>query len=174
MNQIIQSLLLLASTRDQEVSLQMASIYDVFLEAQLRYHDAIQTRGAELEIDETMPPASTYPDWLEEAVSNLMSNAIKYGGAPPVIRCGGRVLGEDLCEYWVEDNGAGLSEDQIAKLFVAFERLSAKATDIEGSGLGLTIVQRIVTRLGGTIRVESQLNQGTRFIFTLPRGQVLE
>ena len=110
----------------------------------------------------------SYPDWLEEVTANLVSNAIKYGGKPPVINCGGRVTEEGVCEYWVADNGAGLRPDQIDKLFVAFERLSAGSTEVEGTGLGLTIVQRIINRLQGTIRVESEVGTGTRFIFTLP------
>ena len=173
MSQIIYSLLLLASTRDKEVSLQTTSVYDVFLEAGQRFENVIESRNVDLFVDENMPAAMTYPDWLEEAVSNLVSNAIKYGGDPPVIRCGGHDLGDGFCEYWIEDNGPGIRDEQIAKLFVAFERLSAGATDIEGTGLGLTIVQRIIDRLGGTIRVESEIKKGTRFIFSLPIGDVL-
>lgn len=171
MNQIIYSLLLLASTRDKEVSLQETSVYDVCLEARQRYIDVIDAQKADLQIAENIPSAMTYPDWLEEAVCNLVSNAVKYGGEPPIIKCGGRKLENGMNEYWIEDNGAGLNEEQVGKLFVAFERLSAGATNIEGTGLGLTIVQRIINRLGGDIRVESEVGVGTRFIFTLPSGE---
>ena len=68
---------------------------------------------------------------------------------------------------WVKDNGAGFSTDKPEKLFAPLSRLTAGDYQT-GHGLGLSIVRRIVERLGGKVGVESQLGQGSRFYFTLP------
>ena len=71
-----------------------------------------------------------------------------------------------MIRYWVRDNGNGLTEDQQSQLFVPFVRLGLD--DNRGHGLGLSIVQRIVTRLGGNVGVNSQPGKGSVFYFTLP------
>jgi len=68
--------------------------------------------------------------------------------------------------FWVRDNGNGLSPDEQARLFTSFERLHQ--TDIEGHGLGLSIVRRIIEKSGGQVGVKSKKGQGSRFFFTLP------
>ena len=68
--------------------------------------------------------------------------------------------------FWVQDNGAGLTPEQQANLFTEFTRIAQ--TKAQGHGLGLSIVQRIVTKLGGTAGVESEIGRGSRFYFTLP------
>jgi two-component system sensor histidine kinase/response regulator len=68
--------------------------------------------------------------------------------------------------FWVRDNGAGLSSEDLAQLFVPFSRLDPDRA--EGHGLGLSIVQRIVERLGGEAGAESEVGKGSVFFFTLP------
>ncbi len=77
--------------------------------------------------------------------------------------------GDQVC-IWVADNGPGLSAEEQAQLFTPFTRLRARRAD--GHGLGLSIVQRIVQRLGGSVGVESQPGQGSRFFFTLPAAPI--
>jgi signal transduction histidine kinase len=100
--------------------------------------------------------------------TNLISNAIKY--TPP----GGqvRVILEEQ-DGWavgtVEDTGIGIATEDQAKVFEEFYRTAqAKKTEPHGTGLGLPLVKRIVEGHGGTIAVESQLGQGSRFSFRLP------
>jgi signal transduction histidine kinase len=69
--------------------------------------------------------------------------------------------------FWVLDNGTGLTLENQKKLFAQFSRLEQARA--EGHGLGLSIVQRIVARLGGTVGVESAVGQGSRFYFTLKK-----
>jgi len=69
-------------------------------------------------------------------------------------------------QFWVQDNGPGLTAEQQSQLFTQFTRLHQ--VRVEGHGLGLSIVQRIVTKLGGEVGVESVVGQGSRFWFTLP------
>ena len=101
---------------------------------------------------------------------NYMSNAVKYGGrpnegVPPRVALGYDV-GEDQIHFWVRDNGRGLTEEEQGKLFREFTRLEGATAD--GHGLGLSIVRRIVNKLGGDVGVESAEGQGSTFSFTLP------
>jgi signal transduction histidine kinase len=70
--------------------------------------------------------------------------------------------------FWVRDNGPGLTPADQAKLFVPFTRIHQKRA--KGHGLGLSIVRRIVEKLGGQVGVESQIGQGSVFWFSLPGG----
>ncbi len=74
-----------------------------------------------------------------------------------------------MIRFWVRDNGHGLTLDEQERLFTPFERLHQ--VRVEGHGLGLSIVRRIVEKLGGQVGVESVVGQGSVFYFTLP-GQV--
>lgn len=103
---------------------------------------------------------------IEQVVSNLISNALKYGKGNPVevTVC---QEGEDACLY-VEDHGMGIRTEDQEKIFQRFERVGDTG-GISGLGLGLYIVKEIVNSHGGTIRVESKLDQGSTFIVELPR-----
>jgi two-component system sensor histidine kinase/response regulator len=72
--------------------------------------------------------------------------------------------------FWVRDNGHGISPEDQARLFTPFTRLSQ--VKVRGHGLGLSIVQRIVERLGGEASVESFVGVGSTFAFTLPGARV--
>jgi two-component system sensor histidine kinase/response regulator len=71
-----------------------------------------------------------------------------------------------MVRFWVRDNGSGITPEDQARLFVPFTRLSQARAG--GHGLGLSIVRRIVEKLGGQVWVESQVGQGSVFCFTLP------
>jgi signal transduction histidine kinase len=108
-------------------------------------------------------------DRIREAIDNLLSNAIKYS---PI---GGRIelsidLQQDSAQIRVKDEGPGMSEKDISRLYGRFQRLSAKPTGGESSiGLGLSIVKRIIDLHGGAIGAESPgLGHGTTFTLTLP------
>jgi signal transduction histidine kinase len=116
--------------------------------------------------------------WIEQVWTNYISNAIKYGGDPPTlvigydeITDGGGNDGRSFVRFWVRDNGEGLSEAQRSKLFTPFTRLHTSRA--KGHGLGLTIVRRIVTRLGGEVGMEPVAAGGSRFWFTLPVPEAL-
>jgi signal transduction histidine kinase len=111
------------------------------------------------------------PDRLREAVDNLLSNAIKYS---PI---GGRIdlsldVDREGAVIRLMDEGAGLSQDDLARLFGRFQRLSARPTGGESStGLGLSIVKRIVELHGGRVDAESPgSGGGSTFIIRLPRA----
>ncbi|RZL15542.1 MAG: PAS domain-containing protein [Hymenobacter sp.] len=104
---------------------------------------------------------------LRSIVYNLLSNAIKYRAPQraPVVQVRSRCSAAHFV-LEVQDNGLGLSEEQQAKLFTLFKRLH---THVEGSGVGLYMIKRLIENAGGTITVHSQLEVGSTFIVTLPR-----
>jgi signal transduction histidine kinase len=109
------------------------------------------------------------PDRLQEAVDNLVSNAVKYGPVGSAITVEVKARG-DRNAIAVHDEGPGLSPEDIARLFGRFQRLSAKPTAGESStGLGLSIAKRIVELHGGSIETESRgPGQGATFTILLP------
>lgn len=168
MSNIIDDLLLLASIRNkQDVVSTAVDMAAIVQEVTGRLTWQIEQKQATITQPESWPLALGFAPWIEEIWANYMSNALKYGGVPPVVALGGEDLGNGECRFWVIDNGPGLSAEQQAKLFKEFSRL-AEHHDMEGSGLGLSIVEYIVRRLEGDVGVESEPGQGSKFYFTLP------
>ncbi|HQE91950.1 MAG TPA: response regulator [Anaerolineae bacterium] len=168
MSNIINELLLLASVRKMDdvpmYPLDMKRIVIAVLKE--RVNDLLKTSMAQVILSETWPQAYGYGPWIEEVWLNYISNAIKYGGNPPRLELGATPLPDGMVRFWVRDNGRGLTPDEQSQLFTAFTRL--QQTSVEGHGLGLSIVQRIVTKLRGGVGVESTVGQGSEFFFTLP------
>jgi two-component system sensor histidine kinase/response regulator len=164
---IVDSLLLLASAREENVQFTPLDMAEIVQEAWERQYALTQEHHqVTLTTPDEWPVARGYSLWVEGIWSNYLSNAIKYGGRPPVIEVGANVQGDGLIRFWVRDNGDGISPEEQAKLFTPFNKL--KTEQIKGHGLGLSIVQRISERLGGSVGVESELGQGSTFYFTLP------
>ncbi len=167
MANIINELLLLASVRKMdEVPIFCLDMQKIVAAALERVGDLVKTSQARVIVPEIWPVAYGYAPWIEEVWVNYISNAIKYGGIPPRVELGGAMATSDTARFWVRDNGRGLTEEEQAHLFTAFTRLHQ--TSVEGHGLGLSIVQRIVTRLSGEVGVESAIGRGSEFYFTLP------
>jgi signal transduction histidine kinase len=171
MDNIIEELLLLAGVRKMEsvepIPLDMGAIV---AEAQSRLEDLIRSHEAEIVAPERWPLAQGRAPWIEEVWTNYLSNAIKYGGQPPRVELGADgQAGSSFVRFWVRDNGPGLSPAEQERLFTPFERLhEIRAV---GYGLGLSIVRRIVEKLGGQVGIESQSGQGCLFYFTLPAAE---
>jgi len=167
MANIINEMLLLASVRQMnEVPITPLDMESIVLSATDRLVDMFREHAVQVSIPEVWPAAYGYGPWIEEVWVNYLSNAVKYGGTPPHITVGATPQPPDMVRFWVRDNGNGLTEEDQFHLFTAFTRLGQ--TPVEGHGLGLSIVQRIVTRLNGEVGVESTAGQGSTFYFTLP------
>ncbi len=170
MTSIIDELLLLASVRQEEVTTRPLDMEAIVEEALDRLAPMIEEAEAEIVVADTWPQAMGYGPWVEEVWVNYLSNAVKYGGkpdegVPPRVELGcDRGVGQPC--FWVRDNGRGLTEEEKERLFTPFTRLYE--TYAEGHGLGLSIVRRIVQKLGGEVKVESESGRGSRFCFTLP------
>lgn len=165
---IIDELLLLATIRKSEdIPRQQLDMKQIIQDALQRLKLQIKQQGAEYSIADSFPVATGYAPWIEEVLVNYISNALKYGGKPPRIEIGSHPAKDNMICFWVKDNGPGISPDAQEKLlFRPFERLNQ--VSIEGHGLGLSIVQRIVNKLDGTVGVESEEGKGSKFYFTLP------
>jgi len=167
MNSIINELLLLASVRKmEEVETERLDMASVVTEALERLAALIEKYQAEIVVMDDWPVALGRGQWVEEMWANYVSNAIKYGGRPPRVELGATEQGDGTVRFWVRDNGPGLTPDQQARLFTPFTRLDQVSA--KGHGLGLSIVRRIVEKMGGQVGVESQTGQGSTFTFTLP------
>jgi signal transduction histidine kinase len=170
MSNIIDEMLLLASTHKLE-DVQMRPLDMAFIveNALQRLSYLAEENQAEIIRPDRWPTALGYAPWIEEVWVNYLSNAIKYGGQPPRIELGASLLTEDgtgdMVRFWVRDNGAGLTPEEQGRLFKPFTRLDQVRT--KGHGLGLSIVQRIVEKLGGRVGIESDVGQGSTFSFTL-------
>jgi PAS domain S-box-containing protein len=116
-----------------------------------------------------LPAAEADRALLKQVWVNLIGNALKYSGKreAPRIEIGAR---EEQSEsvYWVRDNGAGFDMRYAAKLFGVFQRLHGQ-DEFPGTGVGLAIVQRVVTRHGGRVWAEGRPDEGACFFFSLPK-----
>ena len=167
MTEIIDELLLLASVRKTaNVAREPLDMAHILEDARKRLAYKIDESRAEIAMPDDWPRAVGHAPWVEAVWTNYISNAIKYGGSPPRIELGADQNGDGKVHFWVRDNGQGLNEEQMSRVFEEFSR--ADPTKAEGHGLGLSIVSRIVERLGGEVKVTSKVGQGSTFGFTLP------
>jgi PAS domain S-box-containing protein len=115
-----------------------------------------------------LPPVNADINTLRQVWINLISNSIKYSGtkAQQHIEIGSHQNNGQL-EFYVKDNGVGFDEQYKNKLFKVFQRLHS-AEEFEGTGVGLALVERIVSRHGGKVWAEAKMNEGACFYFSLP------
>lgn len=162
--QVVEALLLLAMVSQQDVELRPLDMGSVVAQA-LRQLSALQTRtGGAVTVPEAWPRAMGYAPWVGEVWVNLLSNAFKYGGTPPCVAVGAADDGVHV-RFWVRDNGETLSAADRSRVFLPFTRLQQERA--EGHGLGLTTVERIISRLGGRVGVAPAPGGGNEFYFTL-------
>lgn len=164
---IIDELLLLSGVRRQPVVPAPLDMGTLVADAVDRLESLLQKQSARIEQPAAWPAAVGHAPWVVEVWSNYLSNAAKYGGPNPVIRLGGELRpGGRSTRFWVQDHGPGLDTATQASLFVPFSRISTVRAS--GHGLGLSIVRRILDKLGGTAGVDSAPGAGARFWFELP------
>jgi signal transduction histidine kinase/DNA-binding response OmpR family regulator len=166
MSRIIDELLLLAGIRKMDIESEPLNMESIVAEATSRLADLIEEHQVEITLPETWPMALGYGPWVEEMWINYISNAIRYGGRPPRIELGAAAQENGTVQFYVRDNGQGLTSEAQARLFKPFTRLDQVRT--KGYGLGLSIVRRIAEKLGGHVGVRSQVGRGSIFTFTLP------
>jgi signal transduction histidine kinase/DNA-binding NarL/FixJ family response regulator len=182
MSSVIDELLLLASVRKAQAKIEPLDMPGIVGEVRQRLAPLIEEYQAEIILPNAWPAALGYGPWVEEVWVNYISNAIKYGGWPPRVELGADPLsdpvgaprardgmGGGMVRLWVRDNGPGISAEQQARLFAPFVRIDPAGA--KGHGVGLSIVKRIVEKLGGQVSVESEgvPGRGSVFAFTLPR-----
>lgn len=165
MASIIDALLLLAGVREMDVPIAPLDMMLIIEEARQRLAHLNRQYGVAVILPDEWPQALGYAPWVEEIWVNYLSNGMKYGGHPPQLTLGARPEGE-MIRFWIRDNGIGITPEMREQLFVPFTQLNLRHDS--GYGLGLSIVQRIVERLGGEVGAESIPGEGGLFWFTLP------
>ena len=152
---------------------QAVSLHDVLNEAQTLVGSLLKQRGQALvdELPENLPDVVGDEVRLVQVLVNLLANACKYAPAGSVIRVGATLV-DNYLQAWVEDEGAGVPDAQLDKIFDRFSRGSEHEPEPNGLGLGLWIVKSIIERHGGQISATRTEQQRTRFSFTLPVGEV--
>ncbi len=165
---IIDELLLLAGIRKQEVTCEPLDMEPIVLLAKDRLNFMIKEYEANIDLPRQWPSALGYAPWVEEVWVNYISNGLKYGGRPPRLILGATPQSNGSIRFWIQDNGRGVTPAAQSTLFTEFTRLNEVRA--QGYGLGLSIVRRIIEKLGGQVGVESQgiPGQGSLFYFTLP------
>ena len=162
----VDALLNFATILNEDVELELLDMKPIVQNAidQLKNVDAYNS--ATVNVPDVLPTAQGYAPWIGQVWQNYLSNALKYGEVPAVIYIGGEQSSDGQVRYWVRNNGRPLTKGEIEKLFAPFSRLHRGK--VPGHGLGLTITQRIVEKLGGKVGAEPVPNSGNEFYFTLP------
>jgi light-regulated signal transduction histidine kinase (bacteriophytochrome) len=106
---------------------------------------------------------------MRQVWQNLIGNAVKYSSKKekPIVEIGCREINSEPV-YYIKDNGAGFDSAYASKLFTAFQRLHGPE-DFEGTGVGLATVHKIITKHGGRIWADAEIDKGATFYFTLPQ-----
>jgi len=165
MNTIINNLLLFAKLSNTETPVERVDMDLAVANVLNRLSYSINEHHAVISTPDSWPTAIGYTPWVEEVWANYLSNAIRYGD-PPRVELGASIQPNSLIRYWIHDNGPGLSADEQTQLFAPFSQLAHDCNS--GHGLGLSIVLRIVEKLGGQVGCESEPGRGSLFFFTLP------
>ncbi len=166
MKRIINNLLHFAEVSEAETPLEPVHMAEVVANVQNRLSHMIREQQAQIVIPPVWPEVIGYGPWIEEVWTNYVSNALKYGGRPPFVELGVSDNADDTLRFWVRDNGKGIPPAVCTSLFASLPPVS-RLGDLE-HGLGLSIVLRIVEKLGGQVGVESEMGKGSLFYFTLP------
>jgi two-component system, sensor histidine kinase and response regulator len=120
-------------------------------------------------IDSSLPPVLADPQRLDQVLSNLISNAIKFTGDGGEVKVGAALADVTGIRIWVQDSGEGIPSEELGELFQKYRQGgNAKNSNHKGTGLGLVICKMIVEAHGGKIWVESEEGQGSTFSFSLP------
>lgn len=168
MNQLIEGLLRLARFSRQPLNTRRVETGALVTQVAANFRDQLEGRSVQIVLGE-LPDCLGDGALLEQVFTNLISNALKFtmGRADTRIEVGAQRIDTEVA-YFVKDNGVGFDMRYADRLFGVFQRLHSQ-TEFEGTGIGLSIVHRIIRRHGGRTWAESALQKGATFYFTLPQ-----
>ncbi len=157
----------LGKKKIQKSEIDMTKLFESVCEAEA---DSYSDKQIDLKVDD-LPNAFGDLALIKQVVVNLVSNAFKYSSKEDtiVINIGFDQSEENEATYFIRDNGTGFKMEYHDKLFGVFNRLHSN-NEYEGTGVGLAIVKRIITKHGGRIWAESEEGKGSTFFFSMPNS----
>lgn len=171
MSQLINDLLTFAKAGKVEYAKEPVPAGKIVNEVQTDLAFYLKERNATLTVQQNLPAIMCDPVRFSQIWKNLISNAVKYNeSAAPHIEIGFTTIesGQPHYRFFVKDNGIGIDEKQVEKIFMPFQRATSDPK-YEGTGIGLAIVKRVIELHGGKVWVESAKEEGTIFYFTVPK-----
>ena len=168
---LIEDLLTISELESGRMRLQLQPLALQPLVAKLVEDFKPRTSSRSVRIVNELPElsANADPDRVQQVLSNLVDNAIKYGRNEGTVTISGKLSGDGMIELCVADDGPGIPADAQERIFERFYRVDkARSREQGGTGLGLSIVKHIVQSHGGRVWVESEPGAGSRFFFSLP------
>ncbi|HEA19484.1 MAG TPA: PAS domain S-box protein [Pricia antarctica] len=168
MGQLIDDILVFSRLNRSELATTQLNLKTIFNTVYLRLLEEKENKGRNIEfIVDNLPHAQGDRAMITQVIVNLVSNALKYTETKEKthIHVGCQNI-NDSATYFIKDNGVGFDERHKSKLFKVFQRLHNER-DFRGTGIGLAIVKRVITKHGGKVWGESVLNEGATFYFTL-------
>jgi light-regulated signal transduction histidine kinase (bacteriophytochrome) len=176
MQRLINDLLKFSRLSHQKNPATMVGLNTMLMQVRVNLQYALDAKNADLRVNR-LPIVVCDETAMTEVFYNLISNAIKYNDKRlPIIEVGCEEkpnpgTGAPEYEFYVRDNGVGIKKEYFDKIFQIFQRLHR---DEEGTGIGLTIVRRVIEWHGGRIWLESEEGKGTAFYFTLPKREITQ
>jgi PAS domain S-box-containing protein len=166
MERLVEDLLSYARVTTKGKRFGSVDAQEVFERALTNLQVALENSGASVTSD-ALPTVTADDSQLERLFQNLIGNAVKYHGAePPRVHVSAQQNGKEWL-FSVRDNGIGIDPHFAERVFEIFQRLHSRS-EYEGTGIGLALCKKIVERHGGRIWVESELEKGATFYFTIP------
>jgi signal transduction histidine kinase len=151
-----------------ELARERADLVEIVRSVTERFGDDARRSGSSLLLEGDAPIWGDFDvSRVDQVVTNLLSNAIRYGHGKPIAI--GVARAGDRARFWVEDRGIGIEPRDHGRIFQQFERV-APSTSYAGLGLGLWISRQLVEAMGGTISVRSEVGAGSVFTVELPTG----
>ncbi len=166
MNRLIKSLVEFGRAGQMPINLQHVDMNRLIGDILKTFDFRLEQMNAVVDVA-PLPACQGDPLWLRQVFSNLIDNAVKYSRPDRRLRVQltGQVL-DGQAVYHIRDNGIGIEQENLDKIFSMYHQVARRKS--EGSGLGLAIVKKLVERSGGTIDVQSALNEGSTFTVRLP------
>lgn len=174
LDQLIQDMLVYSQLGRAEITLQKVDVTALWREVLADSGTKTQAQSGQIMLGEVWPKVYAQRSILRQALSNLLTNAIKFvpPGVPPQIRIWAEARpssrtrdspqGKHYVRIWIQDNGIGIAPRHQKRIFRPFERLHG-VESYPGTGIGLSIVKRAIERMGGRVGIESAESQGSRF-----------
>lgn len=168
MDRLLRDLLEYSRLSQSELPSQRIDLEATVAEVLVSIQQEISDKKADIQVNNPLQYVLAHPGTLNQILSNLISNALKFveRGKTPRVRISTEVR-DGRVRVWVEDNGIGIRSEEQEKIFGLFQRLH-HSSEYPGTGIGLAIVRKGVERMGGQIGVESQVGKGSRFWLELP------